>query len=245
MIPREMRMRIRALALDYDGTIAHHGAVAAETVEALATVRGSGRRLILVTGRSLEDLLPLIPDPSWFDVIVAENGAVLYDPDGRIVREVGEPPPSDFLLALHHHGIPADQCRVMVTMEAVYKDQVARIIRAQRLPSEVILNKDSAMMLPRGVDKGSGLRLGLDSLGLTPFDSAGIGDAENDVAFLGLCRVAAAVQNALPSLKAQVDLVMQASYGRGVVEFIQRYVIPDWLPVTKRLRVIAAGDCQP
>ena len=46
-------MYFRAVATDYDGTIAHHGSVKAETVAALKRCKESGRRLILVTGREL------------------------------------------------------------------------------------------------------------------------------------------------------------------------------------------------
>src|SRR5262249_43299624 len=46
-------MRFRALATDYDGTLAHDGHVDAPTVDALRRLRDSGRLLILVTGREL------------------------------------------------------------------------------------------------------------------------------------------------------------------------------------------------
>ena len=46
-------MRFRALATDYDGTIARDGIVDDATVTALCRVRDSGRKLILVTGREL------------------------------------------------------------------------------------------------------------------------------------------------------------------------------------------------
>jgi HAD superfamily hydrolase (TIGR01484 family) len=71
-------MRYQALACDYDGTIAHHGQVADETIAALGRLRHTGRRLILVTGRQLEDLLAIFPHVELFDRVVAENGAVVY-----------------------------------------------------------------------------------------------------------------------------------------------------------------------
>jgi hypothetical protein len=47
----------------------------------------------------------------------------------------------------------------------------------------------------------------LDELALSPHDVVGIGDAENDHAFLRLCECAVAVENALPMLKEHADLV--------------------------------------
>lgn len=50
-------MRYVALATDYDGTLAHHGVVDGPTLEALRRLKESGRRLVLVTGRELPELL--------------------------------------------------------------------------------------------------------------------------------------------------------------------------------------------
>src|SRR5690606_19152673 len=69
-----------ALATDYDGTLAHDGVVDAETVAALRRLKNSGRRLILVSGRELPDLKRAFPEFAVCDLIVVENGAVLYEP---------------------------------------------------------------------------------------------------------------------------------------------------------------------
>jgi len=59
-------MRYHLLATDYDGTLATDGTVAAETVAALNDLLATGRRLLLVTGRELDDLLSVHPDLSIF-----------------------------------------------------------------------------------------------------------------------------------------------------------------------------------
>src|SRR3954462_14419773 len=68
------RMRYLALATDYDGTLAANGRVADSTLQALRKLRDSGRRLLLVTGRELEDLQSVFPQLDAFDCVVAENG---------------------------------------------------------------------------------------------------------------------------------------------------------------------------
>ena len=73
-------MRFRAIASDYDGTLADDGRVAPETVDALRRVRASGRELILITGRTLADLRMVFSELSLFDLFIVENGAVLLDP---------------------------------------------------------------------------------------------------------------------------------------------------------------------
>ena len=69
-----------AIAADYDGTIAHDGVVDPATFDALKEFKESGRRLILVTGRELPDLKRVFPKLQIFDRVVAENGALIYDP---------------------------------------------------------------------------------------------------------------------------------------------------------------------
>jgi HAD superfamily hydrolase (TIGR01484 family) len=68
------------LAADYDGTLALHGIVSPSTIASIKKVKASGRKVILVTGRELEELQQLFPDFILFDLIVAENGALIFDP---------------------------------------------------------------------------------------------------------------------------------------------------------------------
>lgn len=77
-----------ALAADYDGTLARDGQVKASTWEALSRLRQSGKKLILVTGRQIDDLLNVCEGINHFDLVVAENGALLYFPYGDRVKLV-------------------------------------------------------------------------------------------------------------------------------------------------------------
>jgi hydroxymethylpyrimidine pyrophosphatase-like HAD family hydrolase len=87
-----VQMYFLALAADYDGTVARDGVVAAETLDALTHFRETGRRLLLVTGRDLPDLKRACPELAIFDRIVAENGALLYDPATQKERTLAPPP---------------------------------------------------------------------------------------------------------------------------------------------------------
>ena len=82
-------MRYYALACDYDGTLASHGRVDEEVVAALKRVRSSGRKLILVTGRELDNIIHLFPHLDLFDSMVVENGALLYHPSSREKKNIG------------------------------------------------------------------------------------------------------------------------------------------------------------
>ena len=214
-------MRYLALCCDYDGTIAHHGTVDAATVAALERFRAAGRRLVLVTGRELEDLQAVCPHLHLFERVVAENGALLYRPDTGEERRLGEPPPVEFVTALRSRGIERVSVgRVIVATWEPHQHQVLEAIRELGLELQVIFNKGAVMVLPAGVNKASGLKCALAEMGLSPHNAVGIGDAENDHAFLSICECAVAVANALPALKERADIVTTAAHGDGVIELI-------------------------
>ena len=227
--PRCLRLSVAAdgfhwvaLATDYDGTLANAGHVTPATLEALAQVRHSGRKLLLVTGRELKELFDVFPPITIFDRVVAENGAVIYDPASGKRRLLAHPP-RKLVGALRARRLkPLSVGHAIV---ATLRDQqrvVTKVIDELGLPLEVILNKRSLMVLPQGVNKATGLRDVLDELGIAAEETVGIGDAENDEAFLALCGYSAAVANALPKLKRKVNVVTSAAHGEGVVELVKQ-----------------------
>jgi hydroxymethylpyrimidine pyrophosphatase-like HAD family hydrolase len=225
-----------ALACDYDGTLASEGRVAPETVTALERLRTSGRRLLLVTGRELDDLFAVFPQVSFFDCIVAENGAVLYHPANQQTTLLSTPPPEEFVQALRARGVsPLSIGRVIVATWQPQEIPVIEVIRDLGLELQVTFNKGAVMVLPAGVTKATGLAAALHTLGLSPHNLVGVGDAENDHAFLHLCECAVAVANALPMVQDGADLVTQGVNGTGVQELIAQLLVSDLAELEPRL----------
>ena len=224
-------MRLAALATDYDATLAEHGVVRPATIEAMQRFRRTGRRVILVTGRTLKSLAGTFPDLKEFDCVVAENGATLWDPASCSEEALAEPPPAWFPERLQQLGtFPLEVGRVIVATEESEKSKVLEAMQAPGLDLDIILNKGSLMILPRGVAKSTGLRAATQRLDLCLESVAGIGDGENDGDFLAACGFSAAVANALPSLKDRVHLVTRGSFGAGVVELMNEIVKTDLRP---------------
>jgi hydroxymethylpyrimidine pyrophosphatase-like HAD family hydrolase len=216
-------MRYLALCCDYDGTIAHDGTVDAATLAALERLRSSGRHLVLVTGRELDDLQRVCPRLDLFERVVAENGALLYRPDTGEEKCLGEPPPAEFVAELRARGVARVSVgRVIVATWEPHQHQVLQVIRDLGLELQVIFNKGAVMVLPAGINKASGLKCALAEMGLSVHNAIGVGDAENDHAFLSVCECAVAVANALPALKERADIVTRGDHGSGVAELIDQ-----------------------
>ena len=237
-------MRLYALACDYDGTLAMDGVAGADALDALQALRESGRKLILVTGRLLPDLVTIFARLDLFDRVVAENGAVLYRPGSREARQLAEPLPDEFVSMLARRGVaPLDRGRVIVATTRPHEMVVLATIRDLGLELHVIFNRDAVMVLPSGINKGTGLRAALDELGLSPHNVVGIGDAENDHGFLEICECAAAVGDALPAVQQRAHLVTQGENSRGVAELAARVLHDDLAGIaTRHLALGHAAD---
>ena len=221
-------MHYLALATDYDGTIADDGVVDQPTLAALQRLRGGARRLILVTGRELSDLQRVMPRLDLFDLVVAENGALLYDPANQEVRALGAAPPPAFVERLRELGVaPLWLGQVIVATWETNGGKVLGAMQDLGLNLQITFNKGAVMVLPAGITKASGLRGALARLGVSPLNCIGVGDAENDLAFLDVCGLPVAVANALPSVKERAAFVTAGARGAGVAELIERLLATD------------------
>jgi HAD superfamily hydrolase (TIGR01484 family) len=230
-------MRYLVLCCDYDGTLATRGELLPDTIRALERLIASGRRLMMVTGRELDDLQSVCPRLDLFEYVVAENGALLYHPATRAEKRLADPPSEQFVAALRQRGVsPMSVGRVIVATWEPHETVVLETIRDLGLELQVIFNKGAVMVLPAGVNKASGLRHALERMGLSAHNAIGIGDAENDHAFLHCCECAVAVANALPTLKQAADIVTTADHGAGVAELIDQILRDDLASFEPRLR---------
>lgn len=221
-------MRYIALATDYDGTLAHHGSVSPAALAALRRFGSAGRKLILVTGRELDDLLGVFPQIEVFDRVVAENGGLLYCPATQAHKVLGVPPPPEFARELRRRGVrPLSMGRCIVATLEPNEGAVLATIRDLGLELQVIFNKGAVMVLPAGVNKATGLTAALDDLQLSARNVVAIGDAENDHALLHAAEFGVAVGNALPMLKREADRASERPHGEAVVETLEAILADD------------------
>lgn len=80
--------------------------------------------------------------------------------------------------------------------------------------------------LPRGINKGSGVRYLSQLLGVPIEDTVAAGDAENDIAMLKAAGTACVMKNAGPEMAAYADYITERDNNHsGVAEIIERFLL--------------------
>ncbi len=215
-------MPYRAIATDYDGTLATDGLVDANTWAAVDDWRQQDGQILLVTGRQLAELQRVCPHWERFAAIVAENGTVVHWPAEGRTHLLSAPPPPIFVERLQAMGVTDIQRgQVVVATWQPHDTTVQHLLNELQLDFQVILNKRAVMVLPSGMDKATGLKTALAALKVPAHEVAAIGDAENDIPLLQSCGLGVAVANALPEVQAIADYTTQGERGAGVQELIR------------------------
>jgi hydroxymethylpyrimidine pyrophosphatase-like HAD family hydrolase len=219
-----------ALALDYDGTIAGGDALEPAVREAIAEARTSGLTVLLVTGRILDELRRVAGDLHFVDVVVAENGAVVYFPHTDHFSRVAPSLSPSLTDELRRIGVPHQAGQCLLDASADDAARVLGAIRALEAPYVLAFNRGRVMMLPQGVSKATGLRTALEMLRLSPRNTVAIGDAENDHELLRVAEIGVAVAWGSRTLQAGADVVLPGTGPSAVAEYVTELARTRRLP---------------
>ena len=224
-VPVSDRPSRRVLALDYDGTLATAGKMATAVADALRSARDRGYRLVLISGRTWVDLRSVCSELDLFEVVVAENGAVLSASTEPRIRDLASPPPAPFVRALVSEGVYFGAGRVILGIRSTDAHRARALLTRHGMDWQIILNKDAAMLVPAGIDKGTGLAHALQQLGALAHETIAVGDAENDEPMLRAAGLGVATGNALHRLKAQAQVVLSRGNGAGIIELVHQHLL--------------------
>ena len=210
-------MRHRVLACDFDGTLATEGVCSEATVEALGRVAATGIHLVLVTGRTREELEDVFDPGSLFEAIVLENGAVVLDAPTGQEQLLAPRVPSGLVAELQRAGVvPLVVGRVLCSTAWSQEAKLSAAIAKLGVDRQVVRNRASAMVIPPGVNKRTGFEAALRTLGELPSATVAVGDGENDIPLFAVAGVSVAVANAVDALKARADVVLTEPNGKGI-----------------------------
>jgi hydroxymethylpyrimidine pyrophosphatase-like HAD family hydrolase len=221
-------MRYVALAAGFDGTLARDGRCDERCIETLRALAATGRKLILVTGRELRELLEIFPEARMFDYVVAENGAVMHRPATRESEILAQAPPELLLQELRRrHVTPLTVGSSIVRTVQANEAEVSAALRKLQLDFQLVTNPGALMMLPAGVNKASGVWAALRELGVSRHNLVAIGDGENDLALFEFAGHAVAVQNADPLVQRVANRTTEGAYCDGFLELARDLIATD------------------
>jgi HAD superfamily hydrolase (TIGR01484 family) len=110
-----------------------------------------------------------------------------------------------------------------VSVHELYKAiaEALAIYRAGYIAQESVSCVD---VIPRGIDKGAGVRWLSRETGIPLNQIGGIGDSASDLKFLSILGRSAAPANAADEVKVAVDYISSYEDGDGVVDILRRWV---------------------
>lgn len=221
-----MAGKIEAIACDYDRTLTDESLVLSlNAVTSLKSAKDDGIKVFIASGRILPFLADVNARHGFADAIIAENGAVIYDPVNGAKILLGEGLEE---LKSAFAGVDFVEVEeVIVATTLPYLKDAREIIRRNSLSVDIELNRNDVMIMPKGIDKGSGIVKAAEMYGINRENLACIGDAENDLAMFEVAGVKVAVANAVDALKDAADVVCSEPCGDGVQEFVRSLAILD------------------
>jgi hydroxymethylpyrimidine pyrophosphatase-like HAD family hydrolase len=229
-------MRLGVIALDYDGTTAWHDRLDPAVREAIADARTRGITVLIVTGRSLDELRRVAGDLHFVDVVVAENGAVLHFPGNDYTTVLAPASPPALIDELQRRGIAVARGECLIDCATSDALQILDVIRQMELPLVLVFNRSRVMVLPQGVSKATGLHAALDMLRLSPHNAVAVGDAENDHSLLQLVEVGAAVEWGSRELQTAADLTISGTGPPAVAGYVRTIAASGRMPVPAKAR---------
>jgi hydroxymethylpyrimidine pyrophosphatase-like HAD family hydrolase len=209
------------LAVDGDGTLTSRGDMPRTTLRALRRLLEAGGQILLVTGEKLRSVQEF-PHVRLFHRVVAENGAVVYDPQTGKHRRLCAPRPTELLPALQAHVRCVSGGEVVMMCQTSHKRVVEKALYEIKSDWRTVLNRRDLLVLPPGISKATGLSAVLEELQLQPNRVVAVGDAQSDIPMIEFCGLGVAVADAVPLLKQAARLVLRHRAGRGVAELIGR-----------------------
>lgn len=217
---------------DFDRTITDRDLKIDERcISMIAELRGRGIHTSLVTGRK-QTFMEIFLEryQGVFESIICENGCRAYlNNDWHALAE------SDchtlVIEKFSEAEIEFDYGECIVSTEALSESEVASLL-SDISGWRSIVNVDSIMILPPGIDKGTGIRWLQSMGGFSKEKTAGIGDGENDMVMRELCGVFGTPASAVSSLKDVADFVSSEEYSQGTRDFLG-FLITNYSPPMK------------
>lgn len=221
--------KLKAIALDVDGTITDETRkVCLNAIKAIYGAEDRGIPVIIVTGNIMCSTRTISILFGTSGGLVAENGGVIESHGKRqILGDIKECQKAYKFLKSKFNVKKVEYSDQRVSEVAIERNISEEVVKEtlKDYDVEVYDTKFAIHITDPAVDKGSSLEMVARDLDLKTDEIMAIGDSENDIEFLRTAGMKVAVANADEELKAIADYVTQKSYGDGVAEAIDKFIL--------------------
>ncbi|MCX8161800.1 MAG: phosphoglycolate phosphatase [Candidatus Bathyarchaeota archaeon] len=218
---------VKAVATDIDGTLTDRSyKLSLKAVEALRLLESDGIPVILVSGNAYPLVKVLQIYLGCSGAVVCEGGAVVeYRGTIRILSSKDRA--LDALRRLkevYGDRIVESWCNEYRLVDVALDRTISReeVYRVLKDYTDLRL-WDSGFayhILERGIDKGLGLKVAADLMGIGVEDIVAVGDSENDVPMFRVAGFSIAVGDASDDVKRNASLTVHGSNGEGFAEAV-------------------------
>lgn len=212
------------VAADYDRTLAaeEDKFILKQNVRDAINEFSSSYQFVVVSGRTWRQISKLsngLKPSAW----VLENGCYILTENKKIsnfpenwydIRE-------KVLKSLEKMGFKYSLGDVIIFVDNA-KDREKEFRRLSNEMPEISIefNRNDAMILPKNINKGSGLKRYLEEISFNGKIIA-VGDGENDVSLFDVADVKVAVSNAVKMLKEKANIILSKPDGEGILELLE------------------------
>jgi phosphoglycolate phosphatase len=240
------KSKIKAIAVDVDGTITDSNRkICISAIEAIRAAEDAGVPTIIVTGNIFFYAYATSILIGSTGGIVAENGGVISEIDDEGIEKIKvlgnfekAQKAFDYLNSRIKNEYPeyelkkVDDSNSRLSEIALYRTIDEKILKDilshENYDVAIYDTKFALHITDKKVNKGDSLKIVAKKHGFDINEMLGIGDSENDLEFLNVCGLKAAVANADQGLKDMADYVCENKYGDGVKEAIERFVLNNY-----------------
>lgn len=209
---------IQAVITDLDGTLRKTGKkINPDVIRKLKSLKIPH---ILVTGRHLDYVKRLYSTWKIWDIIVAENGSIIYFPKEDRILSINSEKMDSARKILKKSDIKCHFGEIIISTKLENRKKLKKLLKPLNKHLNYETNIDEMMVLPKGVNKGTGTLLALQNKEIDPEKTVIVGDAENDINLFNVPGYRIAVSNAHKKLKSVADEVTEQAAGKGVTEIV-------------------------
>lgn len=231
--------KITLLVLDLDGTVFDSSRLLLEEIEKIRCLADSGVRIIISSGRTLHYVLGITRCLGLNDIVICEEGTVIYDCRNDKLTLYGDL--NDLLLLKEnlsswlpfcvipkeaHHDkniILALDRKPRINVDD-FVTEVSSLLYEKKLNLNLTRSDEMINITPPNIDKGFALSNILKSENIDPKSVVAIGDSLNDLSVFDCISYPIAVFNAHELVKKKSVYVSQKENGFCVCEVIDMII---------------------